>query len=504
MTVSLLGARARAGLIVRYLLSIVAALAGTAIFFAAFFPGSRGPGEAARADGAVRPPRPGAEGGGGRQRVVIMLVDALRADFIWQTGSRFAFVNDRIAAGEALPFTTRAHSPTVTLPRIKSMITGSIPGFLDIKANLDSPALKEDNVVAKAVAAGRRVLMFGDETWLKLFPSSFTRSDGTTAFFVLDTQVVDDNVTRHVMPELENQDWDVMILHYLGLDHAGHLGGTSTETMRTKQEEMDALVRQMHSRVRELEEQDSARTKTTIILCSDHGMNSGGNHGGASEPETDAVAVFMAPPLPPPSPSSRAHPLHPPGKTGAPFPVVWQLDMAATLALMMELEVPAGNIGRVLPGVLDFMELLQYLDALQENVRQLNGLVVQRFHEGTDLAALYSHGVSSMEQCRQHLARRAPNAYMAVATLRRMHAAVSSAEVEAVKEAVEAVKEAGGCVLDVEAELEQYMQLVCGQLEDEQGAKYDMPGMHVSSSSYDNTLSHHVSSSSYANTTCQV
>ena len=199
---------------------------------------------------------------------MIMLVDALRADFIWQRGSRFAFVNDKIAEGAALPFTTRAHPPTVTLPRIKSMITGSIPGFLDIKANLgssaraqpraahpdvlrvprclpplelcergstrqaacgqacmhacthacarmhactwarasdtrpscarphspaprapDSPALKEDNIVSRAVAAGRRVLMYGDETWLKLFPSSFTRSDGTTAFFVLDTQV---------------------------------------------------------------------------------------------------------------------------------------------------------------------------------------------------------------------------------------------------------------------------------------------------------------------------
>jgi hypothetical protein len=38
----LLGQRARWGLIARYILSIVAALVGTAIFFAAFFPGSRG------------------------------------------------------------------------------------------------------------------------------------------------------------------------------------------------------------------------------------------------------------------------------------------------------------------------------------------------------------------------------------------------------------------------------------------------------------------------------
>ena len=49
MPASLLGARAGGGLIVRYLLSIIAALAGTALFFAAFFPGSRGPGPGAAA-----------------------------------------------------------------------------------------------------------------------------------------------------------------------------------------------------------------------------------------------------------------------------------------------------------------------------------------------------------------------------------------------------------------------------------------------------------------------
>ena len=60
--------------------------------------------------------------------MVIMLVDALRADFIWQRGSRFAFVNDKIAEGAALPFTTRAHSPTVTLPRITAPPTVCLAG----------------------------------------------------------------------------------------------------------------------------------------------------------------------------------------------------------------------------------------------------------------------------------------------------------------------------------------------------------------------------------------
>ena len=32
-------------------------------------------------------------------------------------------------------------------------------------------------------------------------------------------------MTRHVPDELQNADWNAMILHYLGLDHIGHKTG---------------------------------------------------------------------------------------------------------------------------------------------------------------------------------------------------------------------------------------------------------------------------------------
>jgi hypothetical protein len=32
-------------------------------------------------------------------------------------------------------------------------------------------------------------------------------------------------VTRHVPGELQNGDWNTMVLHYLGLDHIGHKTG---------------------------------------------------------------------------------------------------------------------------------------------------------------------------------------------------------------------------------------------------------------------------------------
>lgn len=36
---------------------------------------------------------------------------------------------------------------------------------------------------------------------------------------------MDNNVTRHVPEELERDDWNTMVLHYLGLDHIGHKAG---------------------------------------------------------------------------------------------------------------------------------------------------------------------------------------------------------------------------------------------------------------------------------------
>lgn len=127
--------------------------------------------------------------------------------------------------------------------------------------------------------------MFGDETWLKLFPNSFLRSDGTTAFYVMDTRIVDDNVTRHVLPELDRDDWDFMILHYLGLDHAGHVSGSDSPLMRGKQAEMDGIVASLHHRLSAHQVTSPGGRKTALVVASDHGMNSQGNHGGSTNDE---------------------------------------------------------------------------------------------------------------------------------------------------------------------------------------------------------------------------
>ena len=151
-----------------------------------------------------------------------------------------------------MPFTAHATSPTITMPRVKAITTGSIPSFLDVILNFaesdtTSNLANQDNwLVQLKNKRGGKLVMYGDDTWLKLFPNIFSRVDGTSSFFVSvsgcsfrlvdnDTMVlrvngqdfteVDNNVTRNIPSELKQSDWNGMIMHYLGLDHIGHRSG---------------------------------------------------------------------------------------------------------------------------------------------------------------------------------------------------------------------------------------------------------------------------------------
>ena len=49
-------------------------------------------------------------------------------------------------------------------------------------------------------------------------------------------------MTRNVAMELNKKDWSVMILHYLGLDHIGHIAGPFSHLIKPKLKEMDDII----------------------------------------------------------------------------------------------------------------------------------------------------------------------------------------------------------------------------------------------------------------------
>ena len=57
---------------------------------------------------------------------------------------------------------------------------------------------------------------------------------------------VDLNVSRHLEAELSRDDWDITILHYLGLDHIGHLAGPSSPLVKPKLDEMSDVIKRVY------------------------------------------------------------------------------------------------------------------------------------------------------------------------------------------------------------------------------------------------------------------
>ncbi|KAI1735553.1 alkaline-phosphatase-like protein [Xylaria scruposa] len=327
-------------------------------------------------------------------KLIFMVVDALRSDFVYLDGSGFEYTRSLINDGVALPFTAHATSPTITMPRIKAMTTGTTPSFLDAilsfdEADTSSTLASQDTWLAQMKAKNTgKLIMYGDDTWLKLFPGTFDRAEGTTSFFVSDFTEVDNNVTRHIDNELANDDWNTMILHYLGLDHIGHKTGPRGPNMIPKQREMDAIVRQIYGA---MEASEHLRS-TLLVLCGDHGMNDAGNHGASSPGETSAALVFVSPKLKTISGNTKA-----PAKFVENFQyysTVEQSDLAPTLAALLGFPVPKNSLGAFIP---DFLPLWprssDKLQILTRNARQILAILT------ATLGGSFSVSAASEQEC---------------------------------------------------------------------------------------------------------
>lgn len=58
-----------------------------------------------------------------------------------------------------------ADAPTTTFQRIKALVTGSVPAFIEAGDNFGGIEIGEDNLVDQLVGRGRNVTLLGDETW---------------------------------------------------------------------------------------------------------------------------------------------------------------------------------------------------------------------------------------------------------------------------------------------------------------------------------------------------
>ncbi|XP_047955777.1 GPI ethanolamine phosphate transferase 2 [Salvia hispanica] len=304
-------------------------------------------------------------------RLILMVIDGLPAEFLLGKDGEpppkvfieaMPYTQSLLASGLAIGYHAKAAPPTVTMPRLKAMVSGAIGGFLDVASNFNTQAFLEDNLIAQFRRIGWKMMMLGDETWLKLFPNMFDKHDGVSSFFVKDTIEVDYNVSRHLTNELCHTDNDLLILHYLGLDHVGHIGGRNSALMSPKLMEMDRVIERIHSTL----VQEMKQRRTLMVVVSDHGMTDGGNHGGSSYEETDSLALFISA-----EKISDAENIK----------EAYQVDIASTLALLFGVPIPKNNVGTVMTDVFSSLRAEQQLRILELNSWQLLRLLQTHFTE---------------------------------------------------------------------------------------------------------------------------
>ncbi|KAK0064954.1 GPI ethanolamine phosphate transferase 2 [Biomphalaria pfeifferi] len=281
-----------------------------------------------------------------------MIIDALRSDFAFGEYNFFPNVLALMKKGHGIHFRAEMQPPTVTLPRIKALVTGSSPSFADVVLNFAATAMEEDSVIMQLKKEKRPMVFFGDDTWLKLFPGYFERSDGTTSFFVADFTEVDLNVTRHLQKELTNPEWELMILHYLGLDHIGHTTGPNSPLVQPKLKEMDDIILQIYSAMKHWNE------SSILIVCGDHGMSDQGGHGGGSVAEISVPLIFLSP-----------HYFH--KNASQEIELISQIDLCPTLSVLLGVPIPKNNLGKViLEALLGYTECQKVL-ILINNAKQV-------------------------------------------------------------------------------------------------------------------------------------
>ncbi|XP_076621223.1 phosphatidylinositol glycan anchor biosynthesis class G isoform X3 [Colletes latitarsis] len=306
------------------------------------------------------------------KKLIIMVIDALRWDFITGSIGKVAMpvTSSLIANASACLFQAKVQPPTVTMPRIKAITAGIIPSFIDVALNFGSKSIIGDSVLLQAKRHGYKLVFYGDDTWLTLFPSIFDRYDGTTSFIVTDFNEVDNNVTRHLHRELHNtNDWSIMSLHYLGLDHIGHIHGPFSPLIKTKLKEMDNVIAKIQSKVQEWNQNNDS---SLFIICGDHGMKDSGGHGGSTISETTVPLIAIGG-------ECMQNDNH--------FKEIAQIDIASTLSIILGVPIPFSNLGTVFLDSLYKLPISKTLFILYYNAKQ----VFNHFQQLTDYKSEYAY-----------------------------------------------------------------------------------------------------------------
>ncbi|RLV95788.1 GPI ethanolamine phosphate transferase 3 [Spathaspora sp. JA1] len=298
-------------------------------------------------------------------KMVFLVIDALRFDFTIPVPesnqyyhNNFPILYDLAQTDSGVLLKFMADPPTTTLQRLKGLTTGSLPTFIDAGSNFNGDHIDEDNWLLQLRNLNKTIAFMGDDTWTALFEDyiDVNLNFPYDSLNVWDLHTVDNGVIEHLYPLIHQHDtWDVLIGHFLGVDHVGHRYGPNHFTMKEKLNQMNQVIEQV---VANLDE------NTLLVVIGDHGMDSTGNHGGDAPDELEST-LFMY--------SKTGKFLKPNDydikEAGKNYHRVNQIDLVPTISSLLGLPIPYNNLG--FPIEEAFSSAEEVLTASYNTIKQL-------------------------------------------------------------------------------------------------------------------------------------
>ncbi|RWS25466.1 GPI ethanolamine phosphate transferase 2-like protein, partial [Leptotrombidium deliense] len=273
------------------------------------------------------------------QKLIFIVVDSMRVDSMPTLSNNFGtqmpFIESMLRNGTAHGFISEATAPTVTMTRIKALMSGTIPAFMDVLLTFNAVRFGGDNFIDQSYRHKKKVVFSGDDTWLQLFPEYlFLRFHAIPSLNSKDFTFCDNYVKEDAMRELSRrEEWDYMMLHFLGVDHIGHTYGRFNEHMTNKLHELDNFIKNIYDLLRK------DKSRYLIVVTADHGMRDNGGHGDMSEKEILTPLVFID------SKQSEQH-------KQKHYVHVNQLDIVNTISAALGLPYPQLSKGKIIGSML--------------------------------------------------------------------------------------------------------------------------------------------------------
>ncbi|SOV79226.1 GPI ethanolamine phosphate transferase 3, putative [Plasmodium sp. gorilla clade G3] len=239
----------------------------------------------------------------------------------------------------SLLFRFDADAPTITTSRLKSIFMGTIPNYMEVNENFSPTTSVEDTFFEQLHLNNKKVIAIGDNTITHLM-KHFYKELVYESFNVFDFYSLDIAAKKHFYEEYVSNDWDIMYIHMLGVDHVGHIKTPNSKIMKDVLKDFDAFINDIINKIKldnrknlnteekekikiiknkklksyqngdhiqnendhtieDIENQKDQKNddkKTLFIFFGDHGQLDTGDHGGYSLDETHS-ALFAYSPL---------------------------------------------------------------------------------------------------------------------------------------------------------------------------------------------------------------